>query len=293
MKNLAWWALIAVCFFWGTTYFAIRIVVETISPLFLSGVRHVLAGLVLVSIYKIRGVKFPTHKQLVHAFISGLMLVGGANILISFAEKHVSSGVTALICAMLPLFVWLLSLGVASRVRYTIGSLAGILVGMVGLGVLFYDQFAELLQPQYFMGVVCVLLANISWAAGTLYLYQTPTTLPSVYFAGWQMLSVGTVITLVSLVHGDFGHISSFTSESIWAMGYLVVFGSVVGYTSFVYATHHLPPAVSSLYAYINPLVAILLGWVFLEEQVSLSTFMALGLVLASVYLIKNSFENK
>jgi drug/metabolite transporter (DMT)-like permease len=278
-----WTALWIVYVVWGSTYLAIRYMVQTLPPLFGAGVRFVLVGAILLPILAWRrgpGVLRPTKAELLSCGFVGLMLPG-ANAVISVAEQKVASGVAALLVASVPLWVVLLRrlFGEAVSGR----SIGAVLVGFAGV--------ALLAKPQGQATVLALLSCvggALMWAFGS---FASPRiSLPRDPFVStaWQSLLGGLAALLAALVAGEFGdiHPARWSTDSILGLAYLVTFGSLLAFTAYAWLLQNAPVSKVSTYAYVNPVIAVFLGWLFLSEPISAITVVGAGIIVASVALV-------
>ena len=290
-KNLfkAYLALACVCFFWGTTFLAIRVGVQTIPPLWLVGIRQTLAGGLIVGYFVVRGHPLPTLGQLKSLFLAGVLMIVVGNGFVCWAEVHVPSGLAALLCSLVPFWI----IGFNGLTRQTEGltprALLGLLVGLSGLVFIFYDTLDELANPAYLGGIVGILIANAGWAGGTVYIKQHPNALPPLLAAGWQILLAGLTVDGLAVVFEQPLRPETVTPAAWWSLIYLILFGSILAYGAYVYALKQLPATVVSLYAYINPVVAVLLGWLWLDERVTSVVWTAMALILTGVWIVNRS----
>lgn len=293
-KNEKFWAyfsLISVSFFWGTTYFGIRIAVVDIPPFLLVGSRHLLAGFILCFYFMvIKKEKLPLFCELKKMFITAALLIMCSNVMVSFAEKSIPSGLTALLCSFLPFYILLINQisGIKNKLNTT--SISGLVLGLVGMIVIFYDSLIEIVNGEYLFGIILVLSANFTWAFGLIYSKNANIKASPLYSSGLQMFMIGCFITIFSGLIGDFQKVV-FTASGILSFFYLVIFGSIVGFGSFTYANTKLPPNISSIYAYINPIVAIILGTFFLNETISAYTVLGIFLTLFGVFFINSGYR--
>lgn len=293
----AYLALACVCFFWGTTYMAIRISVQSFPPLWMVAVRQILAGLLICGYFLARGYAMPNLRQMGQMLIAGFMLIILGNGLVSWAEVHVSSGLAALLCSSVPF--WIIGINALMHKKETFNgkSLIGLLVGVTGVVVIFFDNLKDISNPAYLAGILAIVVANVGWAAGTVYTKSKQTDpndppLSPLFNAGLQMLLAGVVMIPLAMIF-DKPFPVTFTPESLWALGYLILFGSILAFGSYVYALSRLPSTVVSLYAYINPIVAVMLGWLILDEKLSMAVLAALGLILLGVFIVNKSMETQ
>jgi drug/metabolite transporter (DMT)-like permease len=281
-----WTNLWIVYIVWGSTYLAIALMVETMPPLLSAGVRFIVVGLVLLPFlaYK-RGLSAlrPTRSQLLSAGFVGLMLPG-ANAVISVAEKTVPSGLAALLVASIPLWVILLRRLSGERVKGR--SILAVLVGFGGL--------ALILKPEgdaTIVGLLACIGAALMWATGS---FASPRiSLPRDPFTStaWQSLLGGLVIVVAALIAGEGNdiHVGEWSSRSIFGLAYLITFGSLLAFTSYAWLLQNAPISKVSTYAYVNPVVAIALGWLFLDEGITPLTLVGAGIIVASVALVIRS----
>jgi drug/metabolite transporter (DMT)-like permease len=281
-----WTALWIVYIVWGSTYLAIRIVVETIPPLLGAGTRFGLAGLLLVGFLALkRGLASvrPTRAQLGGAAVVGLLLPG-ANAVVSVAEQEVPSSIAALLIASVPLWVILLRAGSGDRV--SLRGAASVLVGFAGVALLVRP--GEQSGDATVLGLLAVVGAALMWASGSFASPRLSLPRDPLTSVAWQMLLGGIAITVVGLAIGEGGdvHVDAFSARSLLALAYLVVFGSWVAYTAYAWLLQNAPISKVSTYAYVNPVVAIFLGWLVLDEVVSSTTILGASIIVVSVALV-------
>jgi drug/metabolite transporter (DMT)-like permease len=281
-----WTALWIVYIVWGSTYLAIRIVVETIPPLLGAGVRFGVAGLALIAFLAVqRGFAAvrPTRAQLGGAALVGLLLPG-ANAVVSVAEQEVPSSIAALLIASVPLWVILLRAGSGDRV--SLRGAASVLVGFAGVALLVRP--GEQSGDATVLGLLAVVGAALMWASGSFASPKLSLPRDPLTSVGWQMLLGGIAITVVGLAIGEGGDVDvdAFSTRSLLALGYLIVFGSWVAYTAYAWLLQNAPISKVATYAYVNPVVAIFLGWLVLDEVVSSTTILGASIIVVSVALV-------
>jgi drug/metabolite transporter (DMT)-like permease len=279
-------ALLALCFLWGTTYLAIRIGVKSFPPFLFSGIRYMISGLaILLWFYFKKEVVWPTLKELKRIIVTGLFIFVGGNLFLVLAEQSVTSGMAALVNSSFPIWIVLITRIWNPEERISTISLIGILVGFVGQWLIFYEQLYLLSNGAYFLGFVLLVVGLINGALGSVYMKKFPVKINSVLNAGLQMMICGSVTTILGLLIGE-GKKITFEPTGWYALFYLVVAGSILGYSLFVYAMDRLPATIVSVYAYINPIVAIWLGLVILNEPISTKTLIAIGITLIGVFVV-------
>ena len=281
-----WTALWIVYVVWGSTYLAIRVVVETVPALLSAGARFGIAGGVLVAVLAVRrGIAAvrPTRAQLGGAALVGLLLPG-ANAVVSVAEKEVPSSIAALLIASVPLWVILLRAGSGDRVSAR--GAGSVLVGFAGVALLVRP--GEQSGDATLLGLLACVGAALMWASGSFASPKLSLPRDPLASVGWQMLLGGLAITLVGLAVGEGAEVEvdAFSTRSLLALAYLIVFGSWVAYTAYAWLLQNAPISKVSTYAYVNPVVAIALGWLILDEVVTSTTIVGATIIVASVALV-------
>jgi drug/metabolite transporter (DMT)-like permease len=280
---LAW---ITICLVWGTTYLAIRIGVAELPPMLFAGFRWLVAGLLMTILLNLRGYTLPRLNELKHLAIVGILLIGVANGLVVVAEQWLPSGLTALILSSLPFWVVGLEslLPKGPKINWLI--LTGLFLGTAGVILIFAKDLNVTVAFNTLLGAVCLLGGVVSWSVGSLYWKYKPTKVRPLMGAAVQMLIAGILQTLLGFILGEQ---NSFilTQNGFLALGYLILFGSILGYASYIYSITNLPLSLVSTYAYVNPIIALILGWYFLDETLTLTVFIAAGLILIGVAVVK------
>jgi drug/metabolite transporter (DMT)-like permease len=281
------WANLGVIYLvWGSTYLAIRIAVETMPPLLSAGVRFGLAGLILLGLLAIRGgpdAVRVTRPQLLAAAIVGALLLLFGNGLVMVAERDVPSGLAALIVGSVPLLVVVLRLVHGERVRAI--TLGGVAMGFVGLAVLVLPEASG---SVLLAGLLLLVGADLSWAIGTYYSRRLQMPRDPLVSTGYQMMVGGLLLLGAGLLTGELNGLEprSFSTASLLAMAYLLVFGSLGAFTSYTWLLQHAPVSRVSTYAYVNPVVAVLLGALVLNEEVTPTLIVGALIVITAVAFI-------
>jgi drug/metabolite transporter (DMT)-like permease len=287
----AWLALLTVYIIWGSTYLAIRVAVRTVPPLLAAGGRWTLAGILMLT-FGLRHrngsgerPSWPSARQWLSTAIIGTALCLGGNGLVSVAEKRISSGMAALLIATVPLFVALFDFA-RNRARMPMSVIAGLALGFGGTAVLVRPQHGAGAVDT--VGALTVLAAGAAWAAGSLYARNAPLPERPAVATGMEMLCGGIASLIVSAIGGDFGrfHPGAVSTRSLLAIGYLVVFGSLVAFSAYVWLLRNVRISIVTTYAYVNPLVAVLLGWLILNEHVTSTVFVGGSIIIAAVAII-------
>jgi drug/metabolite transporter (DMT)-like permease len=296
MKNerrKAYLALAVVSFFWGTTYLAARISAQHIPGLFVSGVRQFISGLLLVAYFRSRGYAWPDKKSWVMIAIQGVLLLCISNGLLTWALEYINSGLAAIIAGLVPLFVALFSILLLRFARLTKLMAAGLAIGFGGIITIFYEHFAQLLNARFAFGVILSLIATVSWSFGTVYASRYKPKIEILFSVGLQMLIAGTIMLVICYVSGNYVNLAEANHSALWGLVYLIFIGSLLAYSAYVFAISKLPPTQVSVYAYINPIVAIVLGWIILQEQVSVNVITGTLITLSGVYLVNKEFKKQ
>jgi drug/metabolite transporter (DMT)-like permease len=282
------WA--AVCFFWGTTYLAIRVGLETFEPTLFAGLRFVVAGgLLFFVMSRQRGARLPAGREWFDLGVIGLMLLGVGNGAVVWAEQWVPSGMAALLVATSPFWAAALERAQKGGERVGMRGLLGMAVGFGGLAMLVGPQlFGTELNGKYLLGVIIIQVGCFFWQAGSVYAKRRPTGVSPLMASAVQMLWAGVALTLAGTLAGEWGAMR-FSARSTGALVYLVVFGSIVAYSAYMYAIQKLPISLVSTYSYVNPLVALALGWLLLSEPLGWSEGVAALVILLGVALVKTS----
>jgi drug/metabolite transporter (DMT)-like permease len=286
----AYLALFSIYIIWGTTYLAIRIGVENLPPALFTGLRWLAAGPLLLIILLLKKYKLPNKNDLLHLGISGLLLLGGGNGLVVFAEQWVPSGLTALLITTVPFWVVGIDATIPQGKKINPTIILGLFLGLAGVGIIFGGDFVRLFDPSYLSGIIGLMFAVVLWSVGTLYSKYKKISVHPLMGAATQMIIAGIVITALGLILGE-GSKFHFTNSSFYSYLYLVIVGSLVGYGSYVYAIAHLPVSLVATYAYVNPVIALFLGWLVLDEKISLWVILAAVVILIGVTLVKKGSE--
>ena len=280
---LAW---INICIIWGTTYLAIRIGVADLPPMLFAGIRWIIAGTIMTILLNLRHYSLPKLKDLKHLAVVGILLIGLANGLVVVAEQWLPSGLTALILSTLPFWVVGLEslLPKGPKVNWFI--ISGLFLGTAGVILIFARDLNITVDFNIVLGGLCLLGADIAWAVGSIYWKYKKADVKPLMGASVQMLIAGILQSLIGIALGEQNNFQ-LTQNGFLAMTYLIIFGSIFGYASYIYVIDHLPLSLVSTYAYINPVIALLLGWYVLDEPLTTTVFVATGLILIGVALVK------
>jgi drug/metabolite transporter (DMT)-like permease len=287
LRGRALVAYLLVCIVWGSTYLAIRIGVQELPPLLFAGVRFLIAGALLTGLVRLTGGRLPVRARDYGVLaIVGLFLLLGGNAVVVWAEQFVESGPASVFVAAVPLWAAFFDAVIpGGGTVFTWRVAFGLALGFFGSALLAGVTPTELLSADL-KGPVALTLASASWALGSVYSKRTPTESSPYAASAVQMLAGGAAITLLGLLAGEAPHWHT-TARGLGALAYLVVFGSIVGFTAYAYALRHASATAVGTYAYVNPVVAVLLGWLVLDEAVTGRTIAAMVLILGAVLMIQ------
>lgn len=275
---------------WGSTYLAIRIVVEHIPPAMMGATRFLIGGAIMLAwcAFSGRRIKLSALDLRRVAIIGCLLLVGG-NVGVAWAEKTVPSGLTALIVAIVPIWVAVIETFILKGERLKARGFVGLLMGIAGLVVLLWPKLgAGSVGRGVLFGALILMGASLSWATGSVFSRRWDLQVDPFSATGWEMLIAGVVNLGISLALGDH-HTVVWTARGVSAIAYLVTAGSLIGLTAYIWLLNHVPTAKVATYAYVNPIVAVFLGWLILHESVDAFTLAGAAVIVASVWLVNTS----
>jgi drug/metabolite transporter (DMT)-like permease len=280
-------AFAAVYVVWGSTYLAIRFAIDTLPPFLMAGVRFLVAGAVLFGFARLRGAAWPSWAQWRSATLIGGMLLLGGNGGVVWAERTVPSGIAALLVASEPLWIVLLDWLPPRPARPSGRVLLGLGVGFAGVALLIapWEAGAAAVDP---VGAIVIVLAAASWAAGSLYSRRAELPRSPLLSTGTQMLAGGALLTLTGLGAGEAARFdpAAVSLGSVAALAYLIVFGSLVAFTAYVWLMRHVAAPKVATYAYVNPVIAVILGWLLAGEPIGARTLVAAAVILGAVALL-------
>jgi drug/metabolite transporter (DMT)-like permease len=282
---LAW---AAVCVIWGTTYLAIRVALETIPPFLMGALRWTAAGGLLISILRIRGERFPARQAWPSLTVLGILLIGFGNGGVVWAEQSVPSGLTAVLVSSTPFWMVAIERLMPNAERFTLRHFVGLVTGFGGIVVLVWPEIRLGQSPGFLGGVVATQLACAGWAVGSVYARRRRKDENVLAGVAIQMIGAGLCLWIPALARGEWTALR-FSERSATAFVYLLLVGSIVGFSAYAYALKHLPLATVSLYAYINPAIAVLLGTIVLREPFSPRIAVACAVVLAGTAIVRST----
>ncbi|NOX66288.1 MAG: EamA family transporter [Chlorobi bacterium] len=285
IKIKAYSAWFAVSIIWGTTYLAIRVGVGGMPPFIFSAPRWILAGIIYLVILKWRGYSFPKKSDYKHIVIVGLLLLGVANGFLAVAEQWIPSGLAAILITTVPFVIVLLESVILRKRKLNLFIISGILVGFIGVVFILGNNLSLLLIPEYRLGIILVSIGLFSWGSGSVYSKYHKLTVHPFMSAAFQMLFAGFFQLILSVILGETENFA-ISNNSMLAFLYLLLFGSLIAYGSYMYAIEKLPISFVSTYAYINPVIALFVGWFFLDEILTIQIIIGALIILVGVYLV-------
>ena len=292
-KQKAYFALTATSLIWGTTWVASRIGVQYVPGLQLSYIRQFISGALLLTFFFIKGEKLPTWPQFRWLFVLSIFMFVLANGLSTWSVKFISSGLASLISALYPLCVVVIEMILFKKNNNTPLTFVGLLIGICGVAVVFYENAFHTQPEGYGLGVLLGFIAMIGWSIGTIFVARNKYKMNPYNAMGWQMFISSFIIFIAASATGNRIPLSEIPYQTWGAIGYLIVMGSVIAFTAFIYSIKYLPPAISSLYAYINPLVAMVTGAILLNEPLTSTIIIGACITLAGVYLVNYSIKKQ
>lgn len=284
-------ALIWVSFFWGTTWLASKEGVKHMPALQLAAIRQFLGAAIYIAFFLFKKTPWPKGKQWNTIVILSILNFVLSNGLSTWGVKYISSGLGAIIGAVFPLWIVIISLFQGEKLSKW--SIVGLLISFGGVCLIFYDYLADLLKPDFRFGILLSVTATLTWAFGSVYTRKKAASFNPYFSLGLQMLISSVLLFAYTGATGTSINITQIPAESWWSIAYLVIFGSVFTFIAFIYALQHLPSEVSSIYAYINPIVALILGALIFDEPLTTMIIIGGGVTLFGLYLVNRSMKKK
>ncbi|HEX5167530.1 MAG TPA: EamA family transporter, partial [Cyclobacteriaceae bacterium] len=260
-------------------------------PFLFVAIRQVIAGLILIiALPLFSKVEWPSIKYFYHQAIAGFFLITLGNGLVAWSEMHIPSGIAAVICSLMPVMVVVVNLTISRDERPNIPIVVGIALGFIGISMIFGEDLNSFTNSGYVKGMVLTLLAVISWAGGSVWIKRHNQKTNVFFNAGLQMFFGGLWSFPLSFAFDDLSTVH-WSGEAFFALLYLIVFGSVIAYSCYSFALRNLPMTIVSLYAYINPLVAVILGWLVLDEKLNTTMGIAIIMTVAGIYIVNRGYQ--
>lgn len=284
-------ALIWVSFFWGTTWIASKEGVKHMPALQLAAIRQFLGGLLYVGFFIYKKTPWPVGKQWKTIIILSLLNFVCSNGLSTWGVKYISSGLGAIIGALFPLWIVIITFFRGERLSRM--AIMGLIISFSGVCVIFYDYLSDLLNPDFRFGIFLSLIATLTWAFGTLYTKKKAASFNPYFSLGLQMFISSILLFAFTGATGTSVNIVSIPAMSWWSIAYLVIIGSVFTFVAFIYALQNLPNELNSIYAYINPIVAVLLGAIIFGEPLTITIALGGIITLSGLYMVNYSIRKK
>jgi len=288
---LAYLALAAICIIWGTTYLVIRMTVVSFPPFLFIAIRQILAGMLLVGfMLAVLKETLPTSAHIIRQTIAGFFMISMGNGLVAWAEVQIPSGIAAILCSLMPVTVIIINLTINKGERPTVPIIVGVILGLIGIVMIFGENMNDLSKAEYIVGIALIFVAVLCWAGGSIWMKKHSGNSNPFLNAGLQMFFGGLWLIPCSLLFDNLSAIQ-WTSEAVYAMIYLTIFGSIIAYACYSYVLRKLPMTIVSLYAYVNPLVAVVLGWLVLDEKLNMRIGVAFLITVAGIYIVNRGYQ--
>jgi drug/metabolite transporter (DMT)-like permease len=286
--RLAYTALVAVCIIWGTTYLGIRVALEAVPPALMGAFRWITAGTLLVAYTWLRGQPLPHVGSWGSLALQGLLMLGFGNGFVNWAEQSVPSGLAAVVIATSPFFMAGVEAFRVDGERLSRRALLGLVLGFVGILVLVWPDlhFQDTHGTRFVLGLLALQVACLGWAIGSSYSKRHPHGESVIGATAVQMIFGGLIMLVAGTLGGEWSRVS-LHGRGVIALAYLIAAGSITGFVCYVYALKYLPVSTVSIYAYVNPLIAVILGAVLLHEPFGARTVVAMAIVFLGVALVK------
>ena len=282
-------ALCWVSFFWGTTWIASKEGVKHMPALQLVAIRQFLGGFLYISFFLFKKAPWPKGKQWKTIIILSILNFMLSNALSTWGVKYISSGLGAIIGAIVPLWIVIITFFRGERLSRI--SVVGLIVSFSGVCVIFYDHLHDFLIPNFRFGIIISIISTLTWAFGTLYTKKKAATFNPYFSLGIQMFLSSILLFAYTGATGTSVNLSAIPALSWWSIGYLVIFGSILTFIAFIYALQNLPAEINSVYSYINPIVAVLLGALIFGEALNAAIAIGGAVTLFGLYMVNYSLR--
>lgn len=292
-RSKAYLAWLYIAIIWGTTYYASRVAVQGFPPFLMAGMRQVTACLLMaaIALSMTRAANLSKRNLLRNAII-GFLMISIGNGIVTAAVKVIPSSVAALVCSMTPIAVVILNVAFFKADRPGPLVLLGMLLGFGGVAIIFRNDLSALSNPVYLFGILATLVGTFGWASGSILSRRWADSTNPMLDAGLQVGFGGIFLLITSLITEDHSKLGQIATPSLWAFGYLIVFGSIIAFTLYRYALKNLPVGFVTSYAYINPMVAVIIGF-FTGEVVSVWTGLSFAAIIGGVLLVNSGYQKK
>lgn len=288
-NGLAIIALCFVCFFWGTTWIASKEGVKHMPALQLAGIRQLIGGSLYVIYFLFKKEPLPKGKQWKTIIILSILNFALSNGLSTWGVKYISSGLGAIINAIFPIWIVIITFFRGEKLAKL--AITGLIIAFSGVCVIFYEHLNDLLIPDFRFGIILLTLSTISWAFGSLYTKKKAATFNPYFSLGIQMVISSIFLLTITETTGMAVTLSTIPAISWWSIAYLVIIGSIISFIAYIYMLQKLPPEINSIYAYVNPIVAVLLGAVIFGESLTLTIGIGGLITLSGLYMVNHSIK--
>jgi len=292
-QKKAYLALTVTSLVWGTTWVASKMGVSHMPAFELASIRQLLGGSIYVSFFLLKGEGLPTKKQFLWLIPMAFLMFVSSNGIATYGLQFITSGLAALIAALYPLSVVLIERFYFKAIKITAQTMIGLLLGLLGIAFIFYKDSLLVHGTHYALGVGLSLFAMITWSVGSIIISRNKINMNAYYSIGWQMLISAVTMGLFTLFTGNYIPLHEIPAISWGVIIYMVIGGSVFAFIAFIYSMKNLNPAIASLYAYINPIVAIWVGTLLLDEHMTWNNILGSIITLLGVYLVNKSLKDQ
>jgi drug/metabolite transporter (DMT)-like permease len=291
-KTLGYLSFAFISLIWGTTYLVTHIGVKHFPAILFTGIRNFSAGIILLIALLLFKVEYKwTWSNIYPQIIAGVLIIALGNGMVSWALHFIPSGLSALICTLIPINIIVISLVAEKFQQINRLIILGLVFGLAGMAFIFKDNITDIAKPEYLLGILITLAATISWSIGSVYSKKKSDTGNPFYKAALQLIFGGLVLLMVSPLAEDWSNLPVPDNATLMALLYLIIVGSTAAFAAYQYALAVLPAGVVSVYAYINPLVALFLGYWLLNERLTWYTFIAFVLTVTGIYFINRGYK--
>jgi drug/metabolite transporter (DMT)-like permease len=285
-----WIVFSVLCIVWGTTYLGISVAVKYLPPFFFSALRHLLAGSIFTIFFLFKGHKIPSWEDILKLSVAGICMVTGGNALVSWAELYISSSLAGVLSALAPLYITFLSFIFFKGFRATPTIFVGLIISITGIYFLTKTDNPDSIKEGFMLGVALTILANLFWALGSIFIKKYPVDVNIYLRTGLQMLIGGAINMLLSLATEPLPNLTHLPLEFWGVLFYLVVFGSLIGYSCFVYVLDYMEPARVSIHMYVNTVVAVIVGWLFANDHLTPIMILAMIVIMVGVVIVNREY---
>jgi drug/metabolite transporter (DMT)-like permease len=290
-KHKAYIALAATSIIWGTTWVAMKIGLKGMPPLELASLRQFIAGSIFIAFFLLKKESLPTFQQFKKLFFLGILTFVMANALSTWSMKYLTSGLGALIGALYPLSVVMIEYFFLKDKSINFTTVAGILLGIGGIAFVFYDNAFGVHPAGYLFGIALALIAMLSWSVSSILIARKYIKMNAYFAMGWQMFFSSIIVAVLSFSTEKVISLAAVSLHTWLVIAYLIFAGSMIAIVAFVYSMKHLNPAIAVLYAYINPIVAMITGTILLNEKLTTTILVGSLITLVGVYLVNYSMR--